>query len=159
MAVFRTIVYPTDFSDLAGYALERALSLAELAGGQVHCIHVVDDSYQYWMAPEAGGLSAMVPVAPPTEEVMRAAQRQLDEFIDANIPEPLRGPRKLLFGRPFLEIVRYARAVAADVIVMGTHGRGAIKQVLLGSVADKVVHKAPCPVLTVRHPQHAVDLP
>jgi len=57
-------------------------------------------------------------------------------------------------GHPFVEVVRYAREESIDLIVMGTHGRGAVGHLLLGSVAERVVRKAPCPVLTVRHPQH-----
>ena len=59
-----------------------------------------------------------------------------------------------LIGSPFLEIVSYAKAKDIDLIVMGTHGRGPIAHMLMGSVAEKVVRKAPCPVLTVRHPEH-----
>jgi nucleotide-binding universal stress UspA family protein len=65
----------------------------------------------------------------------------------------------VLPGRTFVEIIQYARRVGADLIVMGTHGRSALKQMLLGSVAEKVVRKAPCPVLTVRHPDLVFELP
>jgi nucleotide-binding universal stress UspA family protein len=57
-------------------------------------------------------------------------------------------------GTPFYEIVRYAREMKIDLIVMGTHGHTGLVHVLLGSVTEKVVRKAPCPVLTVRHPEH-----
>jgi nucleotide-binding universal stress UspA family protein len=57
-------------------------------------------------------------------------------------------------GPPFLAIVHYAKRESIDLIVMGTHGRGAMAHLLIGSVAENVVRKAPCPVLTVRHPQH-----
>jgi nucleotide-binding universal stress UspA family protein len=59
-----------------------------------------------------------------------------------------------IVGSPFYEIVRYATEQQIDLIVIGTHGRGPLGHMLLGSVAEKVVRKAPCPVLTVRHPQH-----
>ena len=62
-------------------------------------------------------------------------------------------------GSPFVEIVRYAKSENIDLIVMGTHGRGPIAHMLLGSVAEKVVRKAPCPVLTVRHPEHEFVMP
>ena len=57
-------------------------------------------------------------------------------------------------GSPFYEIIRYAKEQDVDLIIMGTHGRGGLVHVLLGSVAEKVVRKSPCPVLTVRHPEH-----
>jgi nucleotide-binding universal stress UspA family protein len=62
-------------------------------------------------------------------------------------------------GPPFLEIVRYAQEANIDLIVLGTHGRGGLAHMLLGSVAEKVVRKAPCPVLTVRHPEHEFVAP
>ena len=55
---------------------------------------------------------------------------------------------------PFTEIIRFAKDKDIDLIVMGTHGHTGLAHVLLGSVAEKVVRKAPCPVLTVRHPEH-----
>jgi len=60
---------------------------------------------------------------------------------------------------PALEIATYAREQKVDLVVMGTHGRGAMAKLLMGSVAERVVRTAPCPVLTVRHPQHEFVLP
>jgi len=62
-------------------------------------------------------------------------------------------------GSPFLEIIRYAKDHDIDLIVMGTHGRGPIAHMLMGSVAEKVVRRAPCPVLTVKHPEHKFVMP
>ena len=62
-------------------------------------------------------------------------------------------------GPPFLTIINYAKREPIDLIVMGTHGRGAIAHLLIGSVAENVVRKAPCPVLTVRHPEHEFITP
>ena len=59
----------------------------------------------------------------------------------------------------FVEIIRYARENNIDLLVLGTHGRGAIAHMLMGSVAEKIVRKAPCPVLTVRHPEHEFVMP
>ena len=154
MPEFKTIVYPTDFSELSLHALPYAVSLAELTGAQLHCIHVVDDTYQYWLAVDASA----VPVGPPVEDLIAAAVEHMDAFIRDNMPD-LVVQRKVLRGRAFVEIIRYARLVEADLIVIGTHGRSALKQVLLGSTADKIVHKAHCPVLTVRHPGHAFEMP
>lgn len=155
MSEFRTIVYPTDFSELSLHALSYALYLARLSGANFHCIHVVDDSYQYWMTVDAGA----IPVGPSLEELLASAEKHLDSFIAENVPPEVTLTRRVLRGRAFLEIIRYARGVSADLIVIGTHGRSALKQVLLGSVADKIVHKAHCPVLTVRHPSHAFEMP
>ncbi len=62
-------------------------------------------------------------------------------------------------GAPFLAIITYAKEAPIDLIVMGTHGRGAVAHLLIGSVAENVVRKAPCPVLTVRHPEHEFIAP
>ena len=62
-------------------------------------------------------------------------------------------------GGPYLEIVRYAQERQIDLIVMGTHGHGFTSHMLTGSVAEKVVRKAPCPVLTVHHPEHEFVIP
>jgi nucleotide-binding universal stress UspA family protein len=62
-------------------------------------------------------------------------------------------------GRPFMEILGYAKDRHVDLIVIGTHGRSGLRHVLLGSVAERVVRKAPCPVLTIRHPEHDFVMP
>ena len=64
-----------------------------------------------------------------------------------------------LWGSPFVEIIRYAMSHDVDLIVMGTYGLGPIAHMLMGSVAEKVVRKAPCPVLTVRRPEHEFVMP
>ncbi len=67
--------------------------------------------------------------------------------------------RAIRVGHAFMEIIQYATDNAIDMIVMGTHGRGPVKHLLLGSVAERVVRKASCPVLTVRQPGHAFVMP
>ena len=75
--------------------------------------------------------------------------------------EPLRPHVEIVAARgsAFVEIIQYAKAHNIDLIVLGTHGRGPIAHMLMGSVAEKIVRKAPCPVLTVRHPQHEFVMP
>ena len=87
-----------------------------------------------------------------------AAVKQLDDLkIDS--ADDLQVIRRVAQGHPFVELVRYAKDNAIDLIVVGTHGRGAIAHILLGSVAEKVVRKAPCPVLVVREPEHDFVMP
>ncbi len=83
----------------------------------------------------------------------------MEEFAGKYVPEKLKATTEVISGRPFLEIIRIAKERKSDLIVIGTHGRGALKQVLLGSVAEKVVRKAPCPVLSVRDPGHKFTMP
>ena len=89
-----------------------------------------------------------------------AARKQLDERLIDNDPEarPAKGV-VVTSNRPAEAIVEYARVHSIDLIVMGTHGRGFVSQLLMGSVAERVVRTAPCPVLTVHHPEHEFVVP
>lgn len=155
MVEIKKILYATDFSDLSAWAFQYAVSLAVKYGAELHCVHVVDDSYQYWLTFDV----AMVPAGLAMEELTAAAERQLGKFLDGKLPAGIPTTRRLLRGRPFVEIIRYARENDVGMIVVGTHGWGALRQALMGSVADKVVRKSPCPVLAVRHPEHGFEMP
>jgi nucleotide-binding universal stress UspA family protein len=93
------------------------------------------------------------------EEIERESQQRLSAMLPEADRKRLRAEIALLSGNPFIEIIRYAKAQDIDLIVMGTHGRGPIAHMLLGSVAEKVVRKSPCPVLTVRDAQHTFVMP
>jgi len=122
----------------------------------LHCLHVVDDAYQYWsaMGPES------IPVGPPPEDLLDLGRTRMTAFVEEYLSELTRpAVTHVVMGRPFSEIIGYARAQNIDMIVMGTHGRGAIAHVLLGSTTEKVVRKAGCPVLTVRGGEHKFVMP
>ncbi|HET6430354.1 MAG TPA: universal stress protein [Phycisphaerae bacterium] len=155
MKEIKRILYATDFSDLSAYALDYAASLAQRCAAELTCLHVIDDSYQYWLSMEV----TTIPAGPPVDELLAAGRKQLDEFIADKIPDEVRVKTKVLSGRPFVEIIRFARQQGMDMIVLGTHGRTGLKHVLMGSVAEKVSRKSPCPVLTVRHPGHPFEMP
>lgn len=156
MLKFERILFPSDFSDLSLHALGHARSLAETYGAELHVIHVVDEAYQYWMAMGPNSL----PVGPSPEELVAASTHEIEKFVKEHLGDsPLRVKTQVLVGRPFMEIIRYARENNIDLIVLGTHGRSGLKYALLGSVAEKVVRKSPCPVLTIRHPDHAFEMP
>ena len=91
--------------------------------------------------------------------IEKGARARLRQALTAAEQEKFCAQLVTLVGTPFVEIIRYAREHEIDLIVMGTHGRGLIAHVLMGSVAEKVVRKAPCPVLTVRHPEHEFVMP
>ncbi len=155
MVKLQNILCPTDFSELSVGAINYAVLLAEAFAARLHLLHVVDQAYQYWMAmgPET------FPVGPAPEELIKTATKQMEDFASQYVPEKLQASREIISGRPFLEIIRVAKEKKCDLIVIGTHGRGALSQVLLGSVAEKVVRKAPCPVLSVRDPGHKFTMP
>jgi len=154
--LFKKILFPTDFSDLSNVALRYARGLAEKYQAELHCLHVVDDAYQYWsaMGPES------VPVGPPTEDLLELGRNRMKTFAEAHLtgltPAPV---TSVAMGRPFAEIIAHAREQDIDLIVIATHGRGAIAHVLLGSTTEKVVRKAGCAVLTVRAHAQEFSMP
>jgi nucleotide-binding universal stress UspA family protein len=156
MIELRRILFPYDFSTLSLHGLRYARSFAEAYDAELHVLHVVDEACQYWMAMGPNS----VPIGPPPEELVEASTREMEKFAaehlsDAGFPVMT----EVQMGRPFMEIIRYAREKKIDLIILGTHGRSGLKHVLLGSVAERVVRKAPCPVLTIRHPEHDFIMP
>ena len=153
---FERILFPTDFSDLAPDALRYARELVETFDAQLYLLHVVDEASQHWgtMGPES------LPVSPPIEDLLALAQTRMAKFRAEHLPEMKRPPiTHVAIGRPFAEIIAYARENGVDLIVMATHGRGAISHVLLGSTTEKVVRKANCAVLTIRAKEHRFVMP
>lgn len=138
----KNIVVPVDFSETSDRALTYAQTLAQTFGARVHVLHVIPDPHSQAWSIEATGMS----LGSLMETWEADAQRRLDGL---SLGE-LGGERVTKVGQPHAEIIRYAKARKADLIVIGTHGRGGIEHMLLGSVAEKVVRTAPCPVLTVR---------
>ncbi len=150
------ILYPTDFSELSLHAIPYVRGLAEAFGGSVQCLHVVDEGYQTWapIGPES------VPIAVPIEELATIATEQMGKFVAEHLGGLTPAPTtKVVVGRAFVEIIATAREWEADLIVLCTHGRGAISHMLLGSTTEKVVRKSPCPVMTVRDPKHEYVAP
>jgi nucleotide-binding universal stress UspA family protein len=142
-----TVLVPTDFSECSDAALRYGRALASAFGATLHLLHVVQDPYTQPWAAEA--------FPAPLGDMLNEWQAQARDRLCKLIPEAERATTMVmtLMGSPSLEIVRYAAEQGIDLIVIGTHGRGPLGHMLLGSVAERVVRKAPCPVLTVRHPQ------
>jgi nucleotide-binding universal stress UspA family protein len=155
MLTLKTILVPTDFSEASQSALEYAKGLAAAFGSTVHVVHVMEDLLAHAWSAEV--YVASMPNL--REEIEKEAQERLAAMLTDDDRTRFRAMTVIVAGNPFLEIVRYAKANAVDLIVMGTHGRGPIAHMLLGSVAEKVVRKSPCPVLTVRDAQHDFVMP
>jgi nucleotide-binding universal stress UspA family protein len=156
MVELKQILYPSDFSEHSLAALPYALDLCKRFGARLHVLHVVDDAYQYWMASGEG----TVPVVVSEDELLSSAQQQMDKFMDQHLAaEKQQIVTKLVAGKPFIEIIRYARDQSIDMIVIASHGHGALASMLMGSVTEKVVRKSPCPVLTVRHGEYKFEMP
>jgi nucleotide-binding universal stress UspA family protein len=141
MLPLRVILHPTDFSERARYALELAAALARDHGARLLLLHVAE------LPATAYGEAVLVfdRAAYVTE-----LHGKLDELaVDA---PPDRLTRRVALGDPVAEIVAVAEGAPCDLIVMGTQGRTGLRRALLGSVAEQVMRKAPCPVLTVKMP-------
>ncbi len=143
MLHFRTILHPTDFSPAAEEAFQLAGSLARDHGARLVILHV------HPLTP-----GAEFPVEWPEEEVKDYKEEIWDEFhrleaVDPHIRD-VRVECKLREGDPAQEILCLAGDIDCDLIVMGTHGRTGLTRLLMGSVAEKVLRKALCPVLTMK---------
>ncbi len=155
MIALKNILVATDFSEAADAALAYGRALARTFGARLHVLHVADDVYL-----RLGG-DAYVAVLPDLQrDVEEAARKRLDEVLVDNDPNPLpTKPVVVTSSATALAIVQYARDAQTDLVIVGTHGRGAVAHLLMGSVAERVVRTAPCPVLTVRHPEHEFVTP
>lgn len=155
MLALKTILVPTDFSDASEAALNYGKAMAEAFGASLHLVHVMED-----LLAQAWAAEVYVASMPQLrEEIDKESRQRLASMLTDEERRRYRVETALLAGNPFVEIVRYAKAHNVDLIVMGTHGRGPIAHMLLGSVAEKVVRKSPCPVLTVRDAQHEFVMP
>ncbi len=155
MLAIKTILVPTDFSETSEVALRYGKSLAQTFSASLHVIHVVQEPFAQPWAVEAYGFS----LATLQAEWQRDAAARVEAILTAEERTALNATLTTILGHPFVEILRYAKEHAVDLIVLGTHGRGPLGHLVMGSVAERVVRKAPCPVLTVRHPQHEFVLP
>jgi len=149
--MIKKILCPTDFSENSEHALKYALALATLSQAKLQLFHVVEP-INYPQSTEL-----FEPVLDEVELTMKmeaAFQKQLEDQVSALKDEYSKITGKIVMGNTFLAIIQAARDESVDIIVMGTHGRTGLAHVLIGSVAEKVVREAPCPVLTVKHPEH-----
>jgi len=146
MARMRRIVHPTDFSPASAPAFKKALELAKEDRASLSIVHVL---------PTLPMLPDGYIAATAYEEMLAAHRRQADQQMQKVVKRAQTAGVKASgtvvdVGVAAEQIVRFAKRQGADVIVMGTHGHGFLARVLLGSVAERVVSRASCPVLTVR---------
>lgn len=156
MIALKKILVATDFSEPSEAALAYGRELARNFGASLTVLNVVDN-----ILTRAYGADGMVLADSELQrEIEAGAQKQVDALLFGEDRRDLRAVGVTVTSNsPAAAIVTYARDLAIDLIVMGTHGRGAVAHLLMGSVAERVVRTAPCPVLTVRHPEHEFVLP
>lgn len=147
MIRLKTILVPSDFSECSDAAVRYGLELARRFDATLRLLHVVQDPATQPWAAEGFTL--------PILDVVTQWQKDAQVRLLASVPvaDVGRVTAAVTIASPCQEILRYADEHAVDLIVMGTHGRGGVTHMLLGSIAERVVRRASCPVLTVRHPQ------
>ncbi len=143
MRELRSILVPVDFSETSASALDAAVGLAKDAGARLHLMHAVP----------LQGFVGVYPAPLPTGfelDLRRAAQTRLGEWSEKVIAAEVHVTEHVERGPASEAICAKAEEIAADLIVMGTRGLTGLKHVLLGSVAERTVQRAACPVLTVK---------
>jgi nucleotide-binding universal stress UspA family protein len=145
------VLIATDFSPASDVALRYATELARTFSATLHVVHVVDELGAHTTSPNTAQLNL--------GQLQKALETEAREALDALVSDEDRktlGTRTHLITapNPAQAILAYAREHVVDVIVVGTQGRTGVAHLLLGSVAERIVRTAPCPVLTVRHPEH-----
>lgn len=149
-APVKNILVPVDFSESSKRALEYALPLAEKLGATLTLIHVIEPR----ITPEDFMLGTETDVV--DAQWIKSARNMLDSLRQEKIQTDINSMSIVTKGKPWQQIIATAKAVAADLIIIATHGRTGLKHVFLGSTAECVVRHAHCPVLTVREPEAAL---
>ena len=142
MIEFSKILYFTDFSEASEYAGQYAISIAGKYGCRLYVAHVVEP---FTYADDFG-----IDYGAQLREMEATARRLLDNTAASMKRTGADVESILLSGNPSAEIVKFAKEETIDLIVMATHGRSGVEHLLMGSVAEKILRKSPCPVMTVK---------
>ncbi len=152
MISLKKILCPIDHSDCSKEALKYAVTFAMKDEAKLYLMHIIDiRSFN----DSVVAMSQQV----PDEETLELLRIKLLDCIPEEIRDDMNVEAIVVQGIPFAEIISTAREKDIDMIVIGSHGRTGLKHMMLGSVSEKVVRKAPCPVLTVRQTDHEFVMP
>ena len=156
MIQLNRILVPTDFSDFSQPALRYGCAFASRFNSELHLLHVSPEPTM--LMPEAAALGSenLFLEAEALENAAKERLLQLPGDDWENGRDLVRATR---IGAPFLQIIDYAKQMEIDLIVIGTHGRSGLVHLLMGSVAENVVRKAPCPVMTIKPDGHQFVMP
>lgn len=143
----KTILVPTDFSELSNEAVDHAFSMAKQIGAKMIFLHTLEwPDHPDEMTPMYDEGFAFI---------KDRAGAMLHDLVERAGKEGIEAVSELsLDGIPFVEIIQTARKKGADLIIMGTHGRTGLSHIMMGSQAERVVRQSPCPVLTIRSAKH-----
>lgn len=143
------ILFPTDFSEGSYHALPYAVDLARHYNARLYIIHIIYDI--------ARATESHIPHI-SMDELYKEMSAWAEKEMERCCIEEIRGlpnvEKKVLKGVPYDEIIKFATEEKIDMIVMGTYGRSGLERFIFGSTAERVVRRAPCPVMTVRIPTH-----
>jgi universal stress protein A len=146
----KRVLWPTDFSELSLRGGRYARGFCERFGAELHIIHVVPPP----LSPDVSlVVPAEVPVTVSEPELVEASRVALDKLVKEHFSDYKNVITKVFFGNPWPSICKYAKDNDIDLIIITTHGRTGLSHVLIGSTAERIVQHAPCPVLTVKHPE------
>ena len=155
MIKINNVLVATDFGTASESALNYGRELARSFGARLHLLHVVENAL-LWAGVDTGGVDLTMLQA----QLQESARDKLRSLLSDEDRRDLRAVTAIRTdNNPAFAIVAYAKSENMDLIIMGTHGRSAMAHLLMGSVTEKVVRIAPCPVLTVRNPEHEFVLP
>lgn len=142
---FKTILVPVDFSWASKSALREAIVLGKEFSSKLVLLHVIKD-----LPITSDYVSLYTSASSVFDKMKDKALLDIKKWAALAKASGVRTEVITRLGEPFLEIIKIAKAKRVQLIVMGTHGRTGLEHVLIGSVAERVVRKAPCPVLTVK---------
>jgi universal stress protein A len=146
----KTILVPVDFSEFTRNVMEYATFIAQSFHSRMIVVHVLQT---FDIGEAVNWMETIIPAQPGLDllgQIRESAEKQLASLKAQYADLPVSIITRIEEGVPFVEIVRLAAREEVDLIVMGSHGRTGIRHLLIGSVAEKVVRKAPCPVLCVK---------
>jgi nucleotide-binding universal stress UspA family protein len=151
--MFKKIVCPVDFSEFTDEILNYAVNIAKKYNAELHLIHIIPNlnyftPYESFLTPEN-----LIAIERNIEKEVDKDFDKITKTLDMSVKKVVKT------GVTFVEIIDYIKTEGIDLVVMGTHGRSAIEHILIGSVAEKVVRKSPCPVLTIRPKGKAFLMP
>jgi len=147
MNEIKKILVPIDFSDYSKNALKYAIEFAEIFGAKIFLVYVIEP-----MIYPTDFSIGQVAIPAVENDMSTRAEVELNNLVKAEINGRTESQIIIKSGKPFIEIIEAAAELDIDLIIIATHGHTGVEHLLFGSTAEKVVRKAPCPVLTLREP-------
>lgn len=155
MIKLKKILFPTDFSETSQEASRYALTFAREFKTKLYVLTVVNEK----VFTEGLNLPRVISIEELEKEMTEESRKLLMTVYPAEEVEGVEVESVIRKGNPFLEIIRFAKEEDIDLIIIGTHGHSGFEHIIFGSTAEKVVRKAPCPVLSVRPEQREFVMP